>query len=140
MVCRFTLADIRIQINTPMGKIASCSTIMLSWSSGGVNGPLEIDLVSATSGNIIVVDTSIDLSSGSTTYKWIVAALPDTYYMQGNSQDFPNLIYSGNFTISKGTTACINKQAVESVGGMASGSAVKQSATASVSPPSTIVS
>ena len=113
---------------------------MLSWSSGGVNGPLEIDLVSATSGNIIVVDTSIDLSSGSTTYKWIVAALPDTYYMQGNSQDFPNLIYSGNFTISKGTTACINKQAVESVGGMASGSAVKQSATASISPPSTIVS
>src|SRR5271170_7443001 len=78
-------SDGRIQINTPMGKITECSTIMLSWSSAGINGPLEIDLVSATTGDIITVDTNIDLSTGATSYKWTVAAPADTYYLEGNA-------------------------------------------------------
>src|SRR5579859_4961656 len=55
-----------------MGKTTSCFTIMLSWSSCGVGGPLEIDLVFATTGDIITVDPSIDLTKGATPYKWTV--------------------------------------------------------------------
>ncbi len=131
-----TSSDNRIQINTPMGKITSCSTIMLSWSSGGVDGLLEIDLVSATTGDIITVQSGIDLTKGTTSYKWTVAAPADTYYLQGNAADFPSLIYSGNFTVSLGSsTNCLNKQAVSSSASAASGSA-KASATASATPSS----
>jgi hypothetical protein len=120
-----------------MGKIVSCSTIMLSWSSGGITGPLEIDLVSATTGDMTTIDPSIDLSNGTTSYKWTVDAPADTYYLQGNAQDYASLIYSGNFTISQGSTACENKQATESGSGMASGSAAGQSTTAIASPSTT---
>jgi hypothetical protein len=121
-----------------MGKIASCSTIMLSWSSGGIDGPLEIDLVSATTGDMTTIDPTIDLSNGTTSYKWTVDAPADTYYLQGNAQDYPSLIYSGNFTISQGSSACIDKQA--SVSAVASGSAVSATASASPSSGSTFVS
>jgi hypothetical protein len=128
-------SDDRIQINTPMGKITSCSTIMLSWSCGGVDGPLEIDLVSATTGDVMTVQTGIDPTKV-TSYKWTVDAPADTYYLQGNSADYPSLIYSGNFTVSQGTsTACLNKQAVSSNASTATGS-TKTSATASATPSS----
>jgi hypothetical protein len=120
-----------------MGKITTCSTIMLSWSSGGVSGPLEIDLVSCTTGDIITIDSDIDLSKGATSYKWTVAAPVDTYYLQGNAADFPTLLYSGNFTVSKGSsTACVDKQVSSSAIASASGSgtAAKQSATAAATP------
>lgn len=131
------LSDHRIQINTPMGKITSCSTIMLSWTSGGVDGPLEIDLVSASTGDIITVQSGINPSK-TTSYKWTVAVPADTYYLQGNAADFPSLIYSGNFTVSQGSsTNCVNKQAgSSSSASAASGSDVKQSATASATPSS----
>lgn len=119
-----------------MGKITSCSTIMLSWSSGGVDGPLEIDLVSATTGDIITVESGVDLTKGTTSYKWTVAVPADTYYLQGNAADFPSLIYSGNFTVSQGsTTNCVSKQAVSSSASVASGS-TKASATVFATPSS----
>jgi hypothetical protein len=119
-----------------MGKITTCSTIMLSWTSGGITGPLEIDLVSATTGDMITINSSIDLSKGATSYKWTVAAPPDTYYLEGNAQDFPSLIYSGNFTVSQGTnTACMNKQASANATVSATTS-VQHSATASATPSS----
>jgi hypothetical protein len=118
-----------------MGKITTCSTVMLSWTSGGVSGPLEIDLVSCTTGDIITIDSAIDLSKGATSYKWTVAAPADTYYLQGNAADFASLLYSGNFTVSKGSnTACVDKQVSSSAIANGSGVAVKQSATASASP------
>jgi hypothetical protein len=137
MVFSRTLSsDDRIQINTPMGKITSCSTIMLSWSSGGVDGPLEIDLVSATTGDVMTVQAGIDLTKGITSYKWTVDAPADTYYLQGNVADYPSLIYSGNFTVSQGTsTACLNKQAVSSNASTATGS-TKTSAAATATPSS----
>ena len=111
---------------------------MLSWSSGGVNGPLEIDLVSASTGDIITIQSGIDLTKGTTSYKWTVAAPADTYYLQGNAADFPTLLYSGNFTVSQGSsTACVNKQAVSSSASVAAASgSAKASATASATPSS----
>ena len=119
-----------------MGKITTCSTIMLSWSSGGVSGPLEIDLVSATSGDVTTID-SIDITN-QTSYKWLVAVPADTYYLQGNAQDYPSLIYSGNFTVSQGTSTCQAKQAVSSgsASSSASGSAAKASVSSTASPSS----
>ena len=123
-----------------MGKITECSTIMLSWSSAGINGPLEIDLVSATTGDIITVDTNIDPST-TQSYKWTVAAPADTYYLEGNAADFPSLIYSGNFTVSDGTnTACMSDKQASASGSSsaASGSAASQSmATVTVKPSTT---
>jgi hypothetical protein len=96
-----------------MGKIATCSTIILSWSSSGITGPLEIDVVSATTGDVTTVTSSVDLGSSVTSYKWIVAVEPDTYYLEGNAQNYPSLVYSGNFTVSAGSdSSCLsNKQA-----------------------------
>jgi hypothetical protein len=122
-----------------MGKITECSTIMLSWSSAGINGPLEIDLVSATTGDIITVNSNIDLSGGAMSYKWTVAAPADIYYLEGNAADFSSLIYSGNFTVSDGTsTACLtDKQSSASGSASASGSGAAQSAASSTVKPST---
>jgi hypothetical protein len=134
-----TGSDGRIEINTPMGKITECSTIMLSWSSAGIKGPLEIDLVSATTGDIITVDSNIDPST-TQSYKWTVAAPADTYYLEGNAADFSSLIYSGNFTVSDGTsTACMNDKQPSASGSssVASGSAASQSVPTVTVKPST---
>src|SRR5271170_6673925 len=122
-----------------MGKITSCSTIMLSWSSAGINGPLEIDLVSATTGDVITINSTIDLSGGATSYKWVVDAPADTYYLEGNAADFPSLVYSGNFTVSQGSdTACMDSKAAVSgsASGSATGSTTSESVTASAKPSS----
>lgn len=104
---------------------------MLSWSSGGITGDLEIDLVSATTGDMTVVNASIDLGSGVTSYKWTVAAEPDTYYLEGNAADYPSLIYSGNFTVSAGSDkSCLSDKTSTSASASAAGSS-GASATAS---------
>jgi len=93
-----------------MGKITECSTIELTWTSSGINGPLEIDLVSATTGDVTTITTDIDPAT-TTSYKWTVAASPDTYFLEGNAQDYSALIYTGNFTVSSGSnTACLTNQ------------------------------
>jgi len=94
-----------------MGKITECSTIELTWTSSGINGPLEIDLVSATTGDVTTITTDIDPAT-TTSYKWTVAASPDTYFLEGNAQDYSALIYTGNFTVSSGSnTACLTNNA-----------------------------
>jgi len=118
-----------------MGKITTCSTIMISWSSGGVSGPFEIDVVSATSGDVITIDSNIDLTN-QTSYKWLVAVPADTYYFQGNAADLSYLVYSGNFTVSKGTTTCQSKDTVSGASASASGNAAVASVTVSATPSS----
>jgi len=105
------------------GKVTTWSTIMLSWSSGGITGPLEIVLVSATTGGITTIASSIDLGTGISSYKWIVSAAQDTYYLEGNAQNHTWLIYSGNFTgLSNSDSSCLaSKQASDPIG--ASGNA-----------------
>jgi hypothetical protein len=115
-----------------MGKITTCSTIMLSWSSGGITGDLEIDLVSATTGDMTVVNASIDLGSGITSYKWTVAAEPDVYYLEGNAADYPSLIYSGNFTVSAGSdTSCLSDKETSTSASASAAASSGTSATAS---------
>ena len=91
--------------------------------------------MSATTGDIITIDSDIDLSAGATSYKWTVAAPADTYYLEGNAADFSSLIYSGNFTVSDGSnTACMDNKQASAIGSAAaaSGSAAAQSTMATV--------
>lgn len=114
-----------------MGKITTCSTIVLSWTSGNLNGPLELDLVSATSGDVTVIDSSINISN-STSYKWLVNVPADTYYLEGNVADLSYLVYSGNFTVTQGSTSC--SKSASSARANTSASAAKSSVTATASP------
>jgi hypothetical protein len=120
-----------------MGKITTCSTIVLSWTSGGVSGPLELDLVSATSGDVVTIDSGIYLGN-QTSYKWLVDVPADTYYIEGNAADLSYLVYTGNFTVSQGTSTCQSNKATSSASasGSASGSAAKATVTATASPTS----
>jgi len=112
-----------------MGKITTGSTIILSWSAGGITGPLEIYLVSATTGDITTITSSIDLGTGVYSYKWIVTAALDTYYLEGNAQTYPSLVYASNFIVSSHSdSSCpANKQGADPIGAGGSAAAASQS-------------
>ena len=99
--------DIWFLINTPTSPVAQCSNTVLTWQEGNLDDK---------SINISITDTSTndmssivkDLPIIPTSYKWLVEQSPGTYFLTVTGALVED-VYSGNFTISKGSTSCVGK-------------------------------